>query len=729
MALHLLPLEFSVAALTASPLAFSQAIVTGQLGEIGSALISARLQAGGLTTVAQAIDSIQRDGAGNSAHDFFRLVDEEIHGIRGVLGISQPLRLTPIHRWRGLPPAEALGKRPAEAFNKLRLQVNPDGHVMAVSDGSPTGPPAGSRKGVGRRVEEVPPDASTGDLLVGNSLLTPENLAEAIAHARTREGSLTRSLLEMGMIDEETLVAFLAQHHGVPVVNLGEMAPPDSEVLGLLTREFCDHHRVLPIGLNKDNRMFVVAFANPGDVQLQVDIEYMTSYKVEIGVASEPAIRKAIATFYGALETATRQAALRERVSELAASAEVATPTEDILSVAQLTASAEGEPVVELVNLALVDAIMRGASDIHVEPYADEFRVRFRLDGVLRTVETPPIAYHRAVVSRLKILAGLKIDEHRMPQDGRIRLRLADGRVCDFRVSVIPVQYGEKVVLRLLDPAALQTDMTKLGFEPAELEIFLKAIHQPQGMVLVTGPTGSGKTTTLYSALAELNKGTENISTAEDPIEYELRGINQVQMNDAIGLSFPLALRAFLRQDPDVIMVGEIRDYETGEVAIKAAQTGHMVLSTLHTNDAPSTVTRLLDLGFPPYLLTDTLTLIVAQRLLRRVCESCGVEQRCEQEACLAAGMTADEFAHANTRSGRGCPACNGTGYKGRTAIYELMQLSKPLKEAIRTSAFTDELKRLAVRGGMRTLRRAALAKFAQGLTTLEEVLRVTGAD
>lgn len=728
MALHLLPFGVSVTALTTSPLAFSQAIVTGQLGETGTALISARLQAGGLTTVAQAIDTIQRDGAGHSAQDFFRLVDREIHGIRGLLGISQTLRHVPVHRWKGLSPPEALGRRPAaEVVNRLRLQMNPDGRVMAVSDGSPAGPPAGSRGRVAKRFEEIPPDASTGDLLVRESQITRENLAAAMAHARRYGGSLSKSLLEMGMIDEEQLVEFISQHHGVPVMNLDDIESPDSDVLHLLQREFCERYRVVPIGQNQKD--FVVAFANPGDVGVQDEIRSLTGYNIVMVVASEPAIRRAIAKFYGALETATRQAALRERVSELAASAEVAVPSEDILSVAQLTASAEGEPVVELVNLALVDAVMRGASDIHVEPYANKFRVRFRLDGVLRTVETPPIAYHRAVVSRLKILAGLKIDERRMPQDGRIRLRLADGRVCDFRVSVIPVQYGEKVVLRLLDPAALQTDMTRLGFEPADLEIFLEAIHQPQGMVLVTGPTGSGKTTTLYSALAELNKGTKNISTAEDPIEYELGGLNQVQMNDPIGLNFSLALRAFLRQDPDIIMVGEIRDYETGEVAIKAAQTGHMVLSTLHTNDAPSTVTRLLDLGFPPYLLTDTLTLIVAQRLLRRVCESCGVEQRCEQEACLAAGMTADEFAVAGTRFGRGCEACNGTGYKGRIAIYELMKLSKPLKEAIRTSASTDELKRLAVRGGMQTLRRAALAKFAQGFTTLEEVLRVTSAD
>jgi type IV pilus assembly protein PilB len=397
---------------------------------------------------------------------------------------------------------------------------------------------------------------------------------------------------------------------------------------------------------------------------------------------------------------------------------------------AELARASEDAPVVKLVNLILTDAVKKTASDIHIEPYEKSFRVRYRIDGVLYEVMKPPLKLKNAITSRIKIMSELDIAERRLPQDGRIKLKMGRGREMDFRVSVLPTLFGEKIVMRLLDKSNLQLDMTKLGFEEPQLALFQDSIHQPFGMVLVTGPTGSGKTTTLYSALSELNKISENLSTAEDPVEFNLSGINQVQMHDDIGLNFAAALRSFLRQDPDIIMVGEIRDFETAEIAVKAALTGHMVLSTLHTNDAPSTINRLLNMGIEPFLVSSSVNCIVAQRLARRVCEECkDKDPDITREALVEAGVDPEVAKTIVPVKGKGCRNCSDTGFRGRVAVYEVMQLHEELKEFVLNGASSLELKREAIRLGMKTLRQSALSKLVEGMTTLGEVLRVSSAD
>jgi type IV pilus assembly protein PilB len=403
--------------------------------------------------------------------------------------------------------------------------------------------------------------------------------------------------------------------------------------------------------------------------------------------------------------------------------------TAEAIDVNELERATEDAPVVKLVNAILADSIKKRASDIHVEPYEKAFRVRFRIDGVLYEIMKPPQKLKNAITSRLKIMAELDIAERRLPQDGRIKLRIGSGKEMDFRVNVLPTLFGEKVVLRLLDKSNLQLDMMKLGFEPKQLEDFQVAISKPHGMVLVTGPTGSGKTTTLYSALAELNKMTTNISTAEDPVEFNLMGINQAQMNDDIGFNFAAALRAFLRQDPDVIMVGEIRDYETAEIAIKASLTGHLVLSTLHTNDAPSTINRLLNMGVEPFLVASSVNIIVAQRLARRVCRECAETVAVSPEVLVEIGIPAAEAAHVTVKQGKGCQKCSETGYKGRIALYEVMPMGEELRTFVLNGASAAEIKREAIKIGMTSLRQSAIARLKEGVTTIEEVLRVTAAD
>jgi type IV pilus assembly protein PilB len=383
---------------------------------------------------------------------------------------------------------------------------------------------------------------------------------------------------------------------------------------------------------------------------------------------------------------------------------------------------------VKLVNVILTEAMAKEASDIHIEPYEKQFRVRYRIDGVLHEIMNPPMRLRNAILSRMKIMAHLDIAERRLPQDGRIKLKTVNKEM-DFRVSVLPTLFGEKIVLRLLDKSALQLDMTKLGFEPQALKDFQEAIYRPYGMVLVTGPTGSGKTTSLYSALTELNKVTQNISTAEDPVEYNLPGINQVQMHEEIGLNFAAALRAFLRQDPDIIMVGEIRDFETAEIGIKAALTGHLVLSTLHTNDAPSTIHRMLNMGVEPFLVSSSVNLILAQRLVRKICSDCKETQELNPQALVEIGMSPEEAESTVGYKGAGCEKCSDTGYKGRIAIYEVMPFGEDLKELILEGGSSGELKRAAREGGMKTLRESGLTKIREGITTLEEVMRVTAAD
>jgi type IV pilus assembly protein PilB len=470
--------------------------------------------------------------------------------------------------------------------------------------------------------------------------------------------------------------------------------------------------------------------ADPTNVFAMDDITFITGYRVEPVVASEEALREAIDKYYGTTHAMELKKVMEDLQTVDESSLEVLEEEDEIPDVTDLEASADEAPVVRLVNLMLTDALKRGASDIHIEPYEKSFRVRYRIDGVLYEVMKPPLKLKNALTSRVKIMSELDIAERRLPQDGRIKLKLGKGREMDFRVSVLPTLFGEKIVLRLLDKSNLQLDMTKLGFEENQLADFKHSIHQPFGMVLVTGPTGSGKTTTLYSALSELNQTSENLSTAEDPVEFNLGGINQVQMHEDIGLNFAAALRSFLRQDPDIIMVGEIRDFETAEIAVKAALTGHMVLSTLHTNDAPSTINRLLNMGIEPFLVASAVNCIVAQRLGRRICPECvGDDPEIEKQQLVDAGLSEEEIASYRPIKGHGCGNCSETGFKGRVAIYEVMVMTDQLKEFVLNGASSAEIKREAIRGGMVTLRRSALNMMLDGVTTLSEVFRVSSAD
>jgi type IV pilus assembly protein PilB len=560
-----------------------------------------------------------------------------------------------------------------------------------------------------------------GELLVKENLLTAQQLRDAKDGARTKGSRLGAEITQLGYLDETELTEFVAKQYGVPSINLDDFEI-DRAVIELIPEEVANKHTVLPV--NRAGSTLVLATADPSNIFALDDIKFLTGYNIQPVVAAEAAIKRAIDRYYD-------QASNLEEVMEGFDDSDIdLIQGEADVDAAELAKASEDAPVVKLVNLVLTDAVKKNASDIHVEPYEKSFRVRYRIDGVLYEVMKPPMKLKAAITSRLKIMSELDIAERRLPQDGRIKLKMGRGKEMDFRVSVLPTLFGEKVVLRLLDKSNLQLDMTKLGFEPGQLEVFQRTIHQPYGMVLVTGPTGSGKTTTLYSALSELNKISENLSTAEDPVEFNLMGINQVQMHEEIGLNFAAALRSFLRQDPDIIMVGEIRDFETAEIAVKAALTGHMVLSTLHTNDAPSTVNRLLNMGIEPFLVSSSVNCIVAQRLARRVCETCKeTDGEVTSEALAEAGLAEDVAQNVAPVKGKGCRECSETGYKGRFAVYEVMELREELKEFVLNGASALELKREAIRLGMKTLRQSALSKLVEGHTTLKEVLRVSAAD
>jgi type IV pilus assembly protein PilB len=479
---------------------------------------------------------------------------------------------------------------------------------------------------------------------------------------------------------------------------------------------------VIPV--NRAGSTLILATSDPSNIFALDDIKFLTGYNIQAVVAAEDAIRRAIDKYYD------QSTSLEDVMGDFDDSDIDLIHDEDEVDISELAKASEDAPVVKLVNLILTDAVKKTASDIHIEPYEKTFRVRYRIDGVLYEVMKPPIKLKNAILSRVKIMSELDIAERRLPQDGRIKLKMGRGREMDFRVSVLPTLFGEKIVLRLLDKSNLQLDMTKLGFEQEQIDVFQNAIHQPYGMVLVTGPTGSGKTTTLYSALSELNQVSENLSTAEDPVEFNLAGINQVQMHDEIGLNFAAGLRAFLRQDPDIIMVGEIRDFETAEIAVKAALTGHMVLSTLHTNDAPSTINRLLNMGIEPFLVASSVNCIVAQRLARRICEDCKeTDPEVETAALIDAGMYEDAAAEVVPVKGQGCKNCSDTGFRGRMAVYEVMPMHEELKEFVLNGASALDLKREAIRLGMQSLRQSAFKKLSEGVTTLSEVLRVSAAD
>ena len=575
-----------------------------------------------------------------------------------------------------------------------------------------------------------------GELLIKEQRITAAQLEEALEHQKSNGGKLGYNLVKLGFAKDEEIASLLSRQYGVPSINLSQF-DIDAGVIKVVPAATAHKYEIVPV--SRVGATLTVAMSDPTNVFAVDDIKFMTGYHVEPVVASETAIADAIDRYYGNGNGAAEKN-VSESQLELASKALEELPQVDDDDVEVLEEPEEvdvlslekqgGEaPVVRLVNVVLASAIEKGASDIHIEPYEKEYRIRFRIDGTLYNVMVPPLKFRDAITSRLKIMAKLDIAEKRLPQDGRIKLRLsADGgtKEIDFRVSCLPTLFGEKIVMRLLDKDKLMLDMTKLGFEPESLSRFEDAIARPWGLVLVTGPTGSGKTNTLYSAIAKINTPTTNILTAEDPVEFNMAGINQVQMRENIGLSFAAALRSFLRQDPDVILVGEIRDFETAEIAVKAALTGHLVLSTLHTNDAPSTVNRLLNMGIEPFLVASAVNVIAAQRLVRRVCTNCSEKQPTAAPALEEIGFTAEDAGTIVPLKGAGCEMCNDTGYKGRIALYEVMEVTNDLREMILVGASTLELRRSAIEHGMLTLRASGLRKIAAGQTSVEEVLKET---
>jgi len=567
-----------------------------------------------------------------------------------------------------------------------------------------------------------PVNRRLGDLLVADGLLTAEQLKKALAEQKGSPEKIGSVLVRLNFVNEDQLIGFLSRQYGVPSITLTQL-DIESDVLKLVPAPIARKYEVIPV--RKMGNSLALAMADPTNVFALDDISFMTNLQVLPLVASQTAIKKAIDRNYES-KTEAISSVLSDMQTDLG-NVEVVEDGEEgaKVDVFELKESADEAPVVKLVNMVLVDAIQKGASDIHFESYEKIFRIRFRMDGVLHEMLAPPKRLESAILSRLKIMSNLDIAERRMPQDGRIKLRY-NTREIDFRVSTLPTIFGEKAVLRILDKDSLKLDMTQLGFDEWSLEKFSAVIHQPYGMVLITGPTGSGKTTTLYSAIHTINSPDVNIMTAEDPVEYNLKGVNQVQINEGIGRTFSAALRSFLRQDPDVILVGETRDLETAQISIRAALTGHLVFSTLHTNDCPSTIARLLDMGIPPFLVASSLLLLLAQRLGRKVCRACREPYDADEESLVPYGHVPSGKGKVQFYKGKGCATCNFTGMKGRVAIYEVMPISEELRDAILKNAPTAELRSMAQSQGMRTLRQAGLMKVLEGTTTVEEVLRVT---
>ncbi|MBI4490041.1 MAG: type IV-A pilus assembly ATPase PilB [Deltaproteobacteria bacterium] len=558
------------------------------------------------------------------------------------------------------------------------------------------------------------------ELLVRGGVVTREQLKEGLEKEKKNGSNLIQELVRLGFTTEDQITHFLAKQFGIEKIELDSDAIEES-VFKLVPPRLVQKHQILPLRLIGST--LTVAMADPTDLVAINEVKFITGYDVRVALVSASAIKKILDQRFGGVS-------YDEVLKRFSDSGLEVIREEEEINFQELEQATMDAPVVTLVNAVLSDAAKQNASDIHIEPYEKVFRIRFRLDGVLQEIMTPPLKLKNALLSRLKVMASLDIAERRRTQDGRIKLKMGAGQELDIRVSVLPTLFGEKIVMRLLDKSNLQLDMSKLGFDPQALKDFKEAIHKPYGMILITGPTGSGKSTTLYSGLSELNKPDVNISTAEDPVEYNLMGINQVQVRDEIGLSFAACLRSFLRQDPDIIMVGEIRDLETAQIAVKAALTGHLVLSTLHTNDAPSTVDRLINMGVEPFLLTSSINLIAAQRLVRKICSSCKVPAEISHDVLINIGIDPAEVgAGFSTFCGKGCPECNQTGYKGRIAIYEVLVMRETLKELVVKGASADDLKREAVKLGMSTLRMSAIKKVREGLTTVEETVRVTDSD
>jgi type IV pilus assembly protein PilB len=589
-----------------------------------------------------------------------------------------------------------------------------------------------------------------GELLLKEKRITPDQLQQALNHQKANGGKLGYNLVKLGIVKDDEITALLSKQYGVPSINLTQFEI-DPAVIKLIPAETAHKYQIVP--LSRAGATLTIAMTDPTNVFAMDDIKFMTGYNVEPVVASETAVTDAVLRYYptggakqstpskaatqsapsiaggpSALDMATKGLEEMQALADAGADVEVLEELQEI-SAEALAKQGEEAPVVRLVNVVLMSAIQKGASDIHIEPYEKELRIRYRVDGILYNIMSPPMKFRDAISSRLKIMAKLDIAEKRLPQDGRIKIRFSDNgaqKEIDFRVSVLPTLFGEKIVMRLLDKDKLMLDMTKLGFEQESLTKFETAILRPWGMVLVTGPTGSGKTNTLYSSISKVNTPETNIMTAEDPVEFNLMGVNQVQIRENIGLNFAAALRSFLRQDPNIILVGEIRDFETAEIAVKAALTGHLVLSTLHTNDAPSTINRLMNMGIEPFLVASSVHLICAQRLVRRVCANCKQPHPTPPPALIHAGFTQEEAEKVVPMKGAGCERCNNTGYKGRVGLYEVMEVSEELRELILVGASGLELRRKAVDEGMITLRRSGLRKVMDGMTSVEEVVRET---
>jgi type IV pilus assembly protein PilB len=566
------------------------------------------------------------------------------------------------------------------------------------------------------------------ELLVKDRVINQQQFSEAGTGLGKDSRGYIKHLVGKKIIDDVKLMQYLGQKFGMPTVNLAKF-PVGSDVIAIVASDLARKCGCIPIKSNGST--LVVATYDPTSIPFLDAIKLKTKLNVEAVLTNYAAYEAGMEKYYGGLSAAGGiiESWAEQQAKESEVPGGSATAGIQLVQEYNIDSAAPGEqdaaPVIQFVNSILSEGIRRGASDIHVEPYEKRFRVRMRVDGVLIEVQQAPIEMKRPVISRLKIMSRMDIAETRVPQDGRIKLKYS-GSEMDFRVNSMPTLFGEKVVLRLLSKGSLQLDLQKLGFEPGQLDVFRKGIYAPNGMVLVTGPTGSGKTTTLYSALTELNKVTDNLSTAEDPVEYNLEGINQVQVQKEVGLTFASVLRALLRQDPDTVLVGEIRDYETAEVAIQAALTGHLVLSTLHTNDAPSTITRLMNMGIEPFLVVSSLNTVVAQRLLRRLCSKCSVDQPMPKERLIEIGVPADIAAAARVRHGKGCTVCGNTGYKGRVAIYEVLDFSPTLKEMVLAGQSVLDLRRQAVKEGMKSLRASALTKVVEGVTSLEEALSIT---
>ena len=562
-----------------------------------------------------------------------------------------------------------------------------------------------------------------GDLLVREGLITKDQLDKALQEQKSNGQRLGYNLVKMGFIQETEITKMLARQYRMPAVDLARFEV-DPKIVKMIPADVALKHLVLP--LKREGRTLTVAMADPTNLSVLDDLKFITRYDIFPVIAGEYTLRTNLDKYYEQVDQ--QLDSLLKDIEEEGEEGELEVVEQEAEDAEQGSGiSADDAPVVKLINAILTDAVKRGASDIHVEPFEHEIRVRYRIDGALQEVMKPPLKLKAALTSRIKIMSALNIAERRVPQDGRIKLKMGK-RVIDFRVSTLPVLFGEKIVMRILDKGYLTLDLSKFGFEPKSEADLLRAILNPYGMVLVTGPTGSGKTTTLYSALSRINTIEVNIMTAEDPVEYNLMGINQVLVRNEVGMTFAAALKAFLRQDPNIIMVGEIRDIETGGIAIKAALTGHLVLSTLHTNDAPSTVTRMIDMGIEPFNVASAVNLIVAQRLVRRICKECKEEHQYAPEELKALGGDTKEFAGITFYKGKGCEQCNGTGYKGRAGLYEVMALSAELRRMILKGASTSELSERAVQEGMLTLRMDGLVKIKKGITTLEEVVKETAA-